>query len=389
MNSLKIILSNVKYFSVAWVFCSLNFVLGTWVIYIPYVKQKLRLNDSEIGFALFCFALGILLFLPLVPYLTKKIGLGRYTIIGVTLFAVSFLFPLLASNYFYLCISLFVSGILIGTTDVSMNALVSTIEKEDSRSFMSAAHGFFSLGGALGAVFGSFLMPLFPHPFYHMLVMASFIVLTNLLLQKHYYKLVEEPITKHKNKYQLKILKPLYAIAFMAFVIMSSEGAIEHWSALYLLEIVQITQKNLLGLGFIVFSTTMTIGRFFGDAISEKLGSFEMVLIGCLLACFGYIFIISSIFIITITGFGILGLGLSVIIPELFRVAGKTSGIKPSVGISFVSGVGFVGFLLGPVLLGYISNIYNLKISFIALLFCTLLALLIAVYKLKSKTNDI
>lgn len=389
MQSLKTILSNVTYFSVAWVFSSLNIILGTWVIYIPYVKSKLQLNDSQIGLALFCFALGILLFLPLVPYITKKVGLGSYTIIGVTLFAVSFLFPLLASNYMYLCISLFISGTLIGTTDVSMNALVSTIEKKDSSNFMSAAHGFFSLGGSLGAILGSFLMPLFSHPFYHILVMALFIVVTNLLLHKQYIHLVEVPTTKQKHTYQFKTLKPLYTIAFIAFVIMSSEGAIEHWSALYLLEIVQITQKNLLGLGFIVFSTTMTIGRFFGDAISEKLGSLKMVFFGCVLASIGYFFILSSIFTLTIFGFGVLGLGLSVIIPELFRVAGKTSGVKASVGISFVSGVGFVGFLLGPVLLGYISNIYNLKISFITLLFCTLLALLIVVYKLKSKTNDI
>ncbi len=386
MHSLTVILSKLKYFSAVWVFASLNFIIGTWVLYIPYVKGKLHLNDSEIGFALFCFALGILLFLPLVPYITKRVGLGRYTMIGVILFALSFIFPLLASTYILLCISLFVSGIFIGTTDVAMNALVSEIEKQDSLNFMSAAHGFFSLGGAIGAILGTLFLSLFTHPVFHMIFMISFIVLTNILLAKHYYSIVEETSKKQKKTYRFKTLKPLFLIAFIAFVIMSSEGAIEHWSTLYLLEVVEISQEKLAGLGFIMFSATMTIGRFFGDKISEKIGSLKIILWGCILAGIGYICILLSMFIVTIVGFGILGLGLSVIIPELFRIAGKTEGIKASAGISFVSGIGFTGFLLGPVLLGYISNNFNLKISFLFLLFLTVFAFIASFIKSKQHT---
>lgn len=381
MNSLKLILTNLKYFAPVWVFSSLNFIIGTWVLYIPYVKEKLELNDSEIGVALFCLALGVLLFIPLVPYLSKKIGLGRYTLIGVILFSVTFMFPLITPSYILLCISLFLTGVFLGTTDVSMNALVSEIEKKDSCNIMSAAHGFFSLGGVLGAMLGTFLMPLFSHPVYHMLIVASFVILVNLFLGKNYYRIVEKITPKEKNSYHILTLKPLFAIAFIAFVIMSSEGAIEHWSTLYFIEVVEIAQKNLAGIGFIVFSTTMTIGRFFGDKISERIGSIKIILLGCILACLGYLCILWAHFFITILGFGIIGLGLSVIIPELFRIAGKTKGIKASVGISFVSGVGFVGFLLGPVILGYISNAFSLKISFFTLLLLTILALLILLFK--------
>jgi MFS family permease len=79
------------------------------------------------------------------------------------------------------------------------------------------------------------------------------------------------------------------------------------------------------------------------------------------------------------------GLGLSVIIPELFRVAGKTANVKASIGISFVSGIGFVGFLLGPVLLGYISHTFSLKSSFLFLLSLTVLVFLALLAKFKKK----
>ena len=384
MNSLKLILQKRRYFSIVWVFASLNIMIGTWVLYIPQVKEKLSLNDSQIGFALFCLALGILLFLPLVPYITKKIGLGRYTIMGVTLFAIAFVGPLIAANYVFLCISLFIVGIFSGTTDVAMNALVSQIEKEDDQNFMSSAHGFFSLGGAIGAILGSFLMVLFSNPVYHMLLMAIFVIIVNILLSKYYFNITEaSQISKQNKSSKLKDLSPLLVIAFLAFVIMSSEGAIEHWSALYLIEVVEISQKNLAGVGFILFSITMTIGRFFGDGISAKMGSIKVILIGCIVASMGYLCVLSNIFIMTVIGFGFIGLGLSVIIPELFRIAGNTQGVSASAGISFVSGIGFIGFLLGPVALGFISNAYGLKMSFLTLLIFIVFALMTSFIKLK------
>ncbi len=385
MKSLKIILSKFKYFSVAWIFASLNFIIGTWALYIPHVKEKLQLNDSEIGIALFCFALGILVFLPLVPFITRKIGLGRYCIIGIVLFATSFIFPLVAPSYVLLCTSLFVAGIFVGSTDVAMNALVSEIEKEDSQNFMSAAHGFFSLGGAIGAGLGSFLLSIFTKPAYHMLFMVTFVIVTNIFLAKHYYKIVEVATTKEKKEYDFKVLKPLFIIAFIAFVIMSSEGAIEHWSALYLKEVVGVVQKNFIGFGFIFFSIMMTLGRFFADKISEKIGSLKIIFYGCILASIGYGCILFSVFEITLLGFGIVGLGLSVIIPEVFRVAGKTPNVKASVGISFVSGIGFIGFLLGPVLLGYISHTFSLKSSFLFLMMLTIIVTLVLLINYKQR----
>jgi MFS family permease len=385
MHSLQIILSKFKYFSVAWIFASLNFIIGTWVLYIPHVKEKLQLNDSEIGVALFCFALGILLFLPLVPFVTKKVGLGRYSVIGIILFATSFIFPLLAPSYILLCISLFVAGIFVGSTDVAINALVSYIEKEDAQNFMSAAHGFFSLGGAIGATLGTFLLAVFTKPAYHMLFIVIFVIITNIILAKNYYKIVEEIVSKEKKEYDFNALKPLFIIAFIAFVIMSSEGAIEHWSGLYLKEVVGISQKNYIGYGFVFFSIMMTVGRFFADNISEKIGSLKIIFFGSIIASFGYACILVSIFKITLLGFGIVGLGLSVIIPELFRVAGKTPGVKASIGISFVSGIGFIGFLLGPVLLGYISHSFSLKSSFHFLLSLTVLVSLALLVRFKTK----
>ncbi len=366
MHSLRLILSDLKYFAPCWVFASINILTGTWVLYLPHIKSKLSLSDADIGLSLFCFGLGILLSIPLVPTVSRKVGVGRSTQIAVIVFAILFNLPLITPSYHTLLISLFLVGFASGFTDIAMNALVTNIEKNNQKNFMSAAHGFFSLGGFIGAGVGILLMPIIGTPHYHMVIVSVIIILTNLYLGSHYNSIYEEPISNIQDNSKVSKLKPLYGIAIVAFIIMCNEGAVEHWSTLFLNEIVSVSAEKA-GLGFIAFSICMTIGRFFGDSISQRLGSNVIILLGLLIAFIAYLFIISIQLILAIFGFGLLGIGLSVIVPELFRIAGRSEHIAPSVGISFVSGIGFAGFLVGPFIIGFLSDIKGLVFSYIVL----------------------
>jgi fucose permease len=367
MNSLQLILSNAKYFAPVWVFASLNIMIGTWVLYLPGVKSKFTLDDSELGIALFVMAVGTLVSLPMIPVLNKKFGTGRCTQMAIVLFAFSFVFPLLASSYNALCASLFLVGVCIGLVDISMNALVSEIEKADAQPFMSAAHGFFSLGGVIGAGLGSILLGIFNNPAWHMLFMALCIIGSNLLLSHHYIFVKEQALPKEETERKFSRVNALLGLSLIAFIIMCNEGAVEHWSNLYLIDIVGVSSVQLAGMGFLAFSVTMTIGRFFGDKVSAQFGAMRIILAGCTLALLAYLFILQGHFYSAVFGFALLGLGFSVIVPELFRLAGNTKGVPTSTGISVVSGVGFLGFLVGPVALGFISDATSLQGSYWAL----------------------
>lgn len=384
MDSLRLILSNIGYFAPSWVFASLNIITGTWVLYLPYIKTKFALNDAQIGFALFCLAAGILISIPFVPWINRQLGVGRSTKMGILLYALMFNIPLIAPQFTFLCVSLFLIGFFSGITDVSMNALVVTIEQKERKNFMSAAHGFFSLGGFIGSGIGSILILFFSTPFWHMSMISSFVILSNLFLAKHYDTIKDPIVEKKAKKKGIKHLQPLFGLALVAFIIMCSEGAVEHWSNLFLFDIVQVSQSKA-GFGFIAFSLCMTLGRFLGDGISQKLGSIKVILYGCLIAFIAYFLILTSNLYPSVFGFGLLGFGLSVIIPELFRLAGRTKSISTSVAISFVSGIGFAGFLLGPVLLGFISNITNLTYSYIFLSLLVVVAFVLVLFHLKKR----
>lgn len=360
MKSLLLILSNPRYFGPACVFASLNILFGTWAIYIPTVKENLGIDMADLGIAIFFLSLGVFTIFPIAARIINRVGVGKATWYGVLLSSFAALLPLLAPNYYVLMASLFLFGATNGFTDISMNTLVTELEKKDQQKFMSAAHGFFSLGGVLAGL-GSFLILIIGNPALHMLFAVVLVIIVNLMFYKNYIHIQAAPV--EKEPFSIKLFKPLLVLGLVSFIAMGSEGAIVDWSGLFLKE-VTLAPEELIGAGFLGFSITMTLGRFLGDGISARFGPVQLVAFGALLAISGYMLVLTSNTDLAIAGFGLIGLGFSAIVPELFRIGGNVKGVESAQGVSFIAGAGYSGFLLGPVILGFLAESYSLKLSF-------------------------
>lgn len=371
MKSLRLILSNPRYFGPAWVFASLNILFGTWAIYIPTVKENLAIDKSQLGIAIFFLSLGVFVIFPVASAIINRLGVGRSTWYGVILSCIAALLPLLAPNYYMLMAALFLFGASNGFTDISMNTLVTELEKEDKKKFMSASHGFFSLGGVLAGL-GSFLIGPLDNPVLHMGIAVTLVLTVNLIYFRRYIGIVAAPV--EKDPFSLKLFRPLLLLGLISFVAMGSEGAIVDWSGLYLKEI-SMAPEALWGAGFLGFQVTMTLGRFLGDGISSKIGSIKMVSLGVLVVMAGYGLVLSTNTYLAILGFALTGLGFSGMIPEVFRIGGNVKGIDSSQGVSFIAGTGYTGFLLAPPILGFIADNSSLATCFIVLLCCAFLIL--------------
>ncbi|MGB5238951.1 MAG: MFS transporter [Flavobacteriaceae bacterium] len=383
MKSLKLILTNPRYFGPAWVFASLNILFGTWAIYIPFVKEDLGINKATLGIAIFFLSLGVFTIFPIASRIINRLGVGKATWIGAILICLTAIFPLIAPSFITLVIALFLFGATNGFTDISMNTLVTEIEKEDKKNFMSASHGFFSLGGVLAGL-GSFLIPVFNDRALHMATAVILVFAINLLFHSNYKKIVAAPI--EKEPFGFKNFKPLLLLGIVSFIVMGSEGAIVDWSGLFLKE-VSIAPEALWGAGFLGFQTLMTVGRFLGDAISSRIGSVKIVAIGSIIAILGYMLVLTAQTNLAIIGFGLTGLGFSVIVPELFRIGGNVKGVESSQGVAFIAGSGYSGFLLGPVILGFMAEKFSLNLTFIALLACAVVVLLATTLLRRKKTQ--
>lgn len=382
MRSLRLILSNPRYFGPAWVFASLNILFGTWAIYIPSVKEDLGISKATLGIAIFFLSLGVFTIFPIASKIINKIGVGKATSIGIILSCIAALFPLMAPGFISLAAALFFFGATNGFTDISMNTLVTEIEKEDKQKFMSAAHGFFSLGGVLAGL-GSFLIPALDNRGLHMFLAVLLVLSVNFIFFKKYQKVVAAPI--EKEAFSFKNFKPLMLIGGVSFVVMGSEGAIVDWSGLFLKE-VSLAPETIWGAGFLGFQAFMTLGRFLGDSISARIGSVKIVALGSIIAIIGYLLVLAADMYLAILGFALTGLGFSVIVPELFRIGGNVKGVESSQGIAFIAGTGYSGFLVGPVILGFIAEQFSLSLSFITLMVCSV-AVLGATFLLKRKNT--
>lgn len=383
MKSLRLILSNPRYFGPAWVFASLNMWFGTWAIYIPAVKEKLSIDKAELGFAIFFLSLGIFTIFPVAARIVNRLGVGRATWYGVVLCSIFAIFPLIAPNYYTLMAALFFFGATNGLTDIAMNTLVTEIEKEDGEKFMSAAHGFFSLGGVLAGL-GSFLIGPVGSPALHMLGVIVVVLLINLRYRSFYYSITAAPV--EKEGFSLKLFRPLFLLGIISFIVMGGEGAIVDWSGLYLKEVSK-APEFLIGGGFLAFSVTMTLGRFLGDGISARIGSVRIVALGSLVAALGYLFVLNTGTFMALLGFAFIGLGFSVIIPELFRIGGNIKGVDSSQGVAFIAGTGYSGFLMAPPVLGYLGEQFSLKTTFAILLAGAIVVLLSTLILRKRRHN--
>ena len=139
------------------VFLANGFGIGAWAVEVPRIKESLSLSDTSLGIALFAFALGAIVAMPLAGQLAPRFGSGRATALLGAAFALALPLPAFAPNMAVLCIVLFALGAANGALDVSMNGHASTIETQWRAPIMSSFHAAWSAGGLLGAATGAML----------------------------------------------------------------------------------------------------------------------------------------------------------------------------------------------------------------------------------------
>jgi Fucose permease len=378
MISLRLLFRNKKYFASALLFACSSLIFSTWVTYIPQIAEKIGITEGRIGQAIFFSAMGAFFMIRICKHFIDKVGVGRYAYFALIAYCICFFGPFLAYNYVTLCISLFFFGMAGSSFSIAVNSLTATVERQDKVYVMSGSHGFWSIGGMIGASTGSFVAALLHNPILHIsLVVLIILTLQTKLRSQYYHRKGEHQLVEKKKTGNLK---PLYVIAVVGLIMMVSEGAIADWSALYLKKIIFLNLKYI-GFGYAAFSSAMMIGRFTGDSLSKKLGSWQLIMYSSFIGILGFLLVLVLNPFVSILGFFIVGLGFSVVVPEVYRLASKVDGIKTAEGVSFIAATSNIGFLVGPVLLGFIAELNSLHVSFISLTVFVSIAFFTAFWK--------
>lgn len=369
-----------QFLSTGLVFAMHAFLFSLWVTRLPEVKLSLQLSDADLGVCLFFMPFGAFIAMFSASIFIRKFGAGKVTMWFVVAYCIVMMFPLLAPNAVLLGVSLFVVGLAAGTLDISMNAVAAALEKIHNKVIMATTHGFFSLGGMVGAFAGSALIGLEVLSWVGML--GGVVICGGILfwVQYHIGNVIGEE--EESGSHLALPGRAVVGLAIIGFCTMMGEGAVTDWSGIYLQD-TTMAEGAIIGLGFAGFSLAMTIGRFYGDILIARLGAARIILIGSMLVIAGLSLVLIGESHSSILGFTLVGLGYSSIIPVVFSEAAKSDEKSASRGITAVVSFGYIGFLSGPVLIGLISDWAGLKMGMLFLLTTAVLTLALANFSFK------
>lgn len=345
--------------SPATAFAILGLYWGSFAAFIPQIKAGLGASDDTFGLLLLGTAVGLVSAMWMAPRLDRRLG-PRAMPAAALLLAAAFLLPGLAPAPLVFFACMVAVGAASGLTDVVMNARVSELEAAHSRPLMNANHGMFSAAYAVGAILSGLSREAGVPPVLHFALLAVLPVLA--------LRALSMPTTAAPGADPAAGGMPWGTVLIAGSVVLMaflSESAVESWSALHV-------ERTLGGsaaegaLGPAMLGLTMAVGRFSGQAVATRFRETAVITWAALVAATGAIMAATAPTpAIAYAGFGILGLGVSVIGPIGIALAGRL--VPPAFrteAISKAAVIGFCGFFLAPTGMGLISEHFGLRAAF-------------------------
>jgi predicted MFS family arabinose efflux permease len=345
-----------------------GFGVACWAPLVPFAKQRLGVDDGVLGSLLLCIGMGSVIAMLVTGTLSARYGSKPIIVAGGI--GLALILPLLsiANTPFALGIALLAFGASLGSLDVAMNVHAVEVERAAGRPMMSGFHALFSVGGFAGSAFMTYLLSMRVGTLASTLLCAALMLAAILVAQPRLLQAVRAtggPLFVTPRGIVL-LIAALTGITFLA------EGALLDWSALL------ITDKGLVtatqgGLGYMLFSVAMTAGRLGGDMVTARVGDRSTMFWGGLLAIAGFVTLLTApVAALAMTGFLLIGLGASNIVPVLFRRAGSQKVMPSALAVAAISITGYAGNLVGPAGMGFVARDMGLQNAFwiLAVLLC-------------------
>ncbi|MFE5831853.1 MFS transporter [Streptomyces sp. NPDC056488] len=349
-------------FAVAAVFCVHGAVTGSFATRIPWIQEHAGVSAGQLGLALAFPALGASLAMPLAGSVSHRFG-ARTALRGLlALWTLSLILPSLAPNVWGLCGALFVYGATAGMSDVAMNALGVETETLLGRSIMSSLHGMWSVGALIGSAAGTVAAHLGADARIHHLIAALVLTALGLVFCQGVLDVRSAPEEEAPPRFSLPP-KSALVIGAIGFCGVFAEGASLDWSAVYLRDELG-TSAGLAAASTTAFALTMAMARLVGDRVVDRFGAVRTVRVGGAVATLGGLMVVLAPHAaVALAGFGLIGLGVAVVVPLAFAAAGR-SGPNPSQAIAGVATITYTSGLIAPSAIGGIADATSLVFSF-------------------------
>lgn len=349
---------------------------SSWGARIPAIQDIHSLSESALGTVLLALPIGLILSMPIAAGFVKRFG-SRRTLVFAIIFYGTILTTLgLAQSVLQLMGLLVVFGLASNMVNVALNTQAVEMEVISKKPIMASLHGLWSSAGFVAASIGAYMIGSGVGPFQHFVLIFAVVLVSTLLCGGSLLPAGEKPKSVPTKWFQLPD-RSLLGLGLLAFLSMICEGAMFDWSGIYFKKVVQ-AEGAWVGSGYVAFMTTMAGTRFFADGLKERFGLITILRVSGSLVFTGLLIsVINPTLGCSLFGFLLVGAGVSAVVPMVFSEAGRSTTMAPSSAIAAVSTIGFLGFLIGPPMIGWIAGVSTLRISFTVI---AVLGLCIAVF---------
>jgi MFS family permease len=334
----------------------------------PEIKADLGLSNAAYGASVAAFSAGALVSGLTAGALIRRFNSSRVAVIA-TLGIASFVFvAAIAPSPVLFAAALFVGGAADSVTDVAQNAHGLRLQRNYGRSIINSLHAVWSVGaisgGLMGAAAIALHVPRGVHLAFSGLVFGAVALIAYpFLLRGPDHDDHPAAGTTDGTKTGLGAYAPLAALVGIAIAGAAIEDAGSSWATVYLRDSLS-TPAAIAAFGYIALVSFQFVGRFFGDRLVDGFGERTVARVGGLIAAAG----MSAALVFpsvpaTIAGFAAAGFGSATLIPAAMHGADRVRGLRPGTGLTIVTWLCRVGFLMSPIIVGVVADATSVRVG--------------------------
>jgi MFS family permease len=350
---------NAARWSVSTIFLLNGAGIGVWAAHVPLVQARAGIDTGVLGFLLLTIAGGAISAMPLSGWMAGRWGTRAVVIGSAFLFSLTSALLMNVGGLVPLFLAAYAFGASNGVLDVAMNANASEVEAARGIPTMSSFHGFYSLGGLVGAALGGLLIGAGLGDGRGALMMSVAIAVVVALCAR---RLLVVPPAPHATHFALP-RGPALFLGLLGLLCFAMEGALVDWSALLLTTRTRVDAASA-AFGYSAFSVAMAACRFAGDRLVLRFGPLRVMVVGGLGMFAGLMLaVVSTHFVVSALGFALIGLAAANVVPLIFAAAARMPGMSAGGGLATVATLGYAGLLLAPPLIGAIAAHTNIAVA--------------------------
>ncbi len=367
----------------------------------PQIKEDLAIGNGAYGLAVAAFPAGAITAGLAAGLLIRRMGSARVAVLGTLLTGAGILAAGVAPSVALFATALFLAGAMDALTDVAQNAHGLRVQRLYGRSILNSFHAVWSIGAVTGGLMAAGAMSLGLSLGVHLAASAAVLVAAAVAALRFCLPgpdngpeetgpeetRPEETGQKETGRERLTAEgargTSRVGVVLAALVLIATAGALvedsgNSWAALYLSDDLHASAA-LAASGFIALVGAQFIGRLIGDRLVDRFGQRAVARAGGLITAVGMGLALAVPTLPgTILGFALAGFGVATLVPAAMHEADGLPGLKPGSGLTIVSWLMRLGFLLSPPVVGQVADAAGLRTGLLVIPAAGVLVVLLA-----------